>query len=96
MAVHQMMSDARQVRLVWHYLAHGRNLRSVRTPESLDRLRHDTLGLIGHIERATRRADFPAVRSRLCDWCDYRAVCPAWNPVQASFVFETPAVAEVV
>lgn len=96
MALHQMMSDARQVRLVWHYLAHGRNLRSVRTPESLDRLRHDTLGLIGHIERATRRADFPAVRSRLCDWCDYRAVCPAWNPVQASFTFETPVVAEVV
>jgi hypothetical protein len=33
------------------------------------------------------------VRSRLCDWCDYRAVCPAWNPVQASFSFEaqTPA-----
>jgi len=96
MAVHQMMSDAHQVRLVWHYLAHGRHLRSTRTPESLDRLRHDTLGLIAHIDRATRREDFPAVRSRLCDWCDYRAVCPAWHPVQTSLALEAPVTAGAV
>jgi len=87
MAVHQMMADARQVRLVWHYLAHGRHLRSTRTPESLDVLRKDTLRLIDRIERATWRRQFPAFRSRLCDWCDYRPVCPAWMPVQASFSF---------
>jgi putative RecB family exonuclease len=87
MAVHRMMPDVRQVRLVWHYLAHGRHLRSTRTPESLEYLRRDTLRLIDRIERATRRRDFPAFRSRLCDWCDYRPVCPAWAPVQTSFSF---------
>ena len=91
MAVHQMMSDAHQVRLVWHYLAHGRDLRSVRTPESLEGLRRDTLALIGRIDGATRRDEFPAVRSRLCDWCDFRPVCPAWNPVQSSFSFANSA-----
>ena len=91
MAVHQMMADARQVRLVWHYLAHGRHLRSTRTPESLDVLRKDTLRLIDRIERATWRRQFPAFRSRLCDWCDYRPVCPAWTPVQASFSFPDAA-----
>lgn len=87
MAVHRMMADARQVRLVWHYLAHGRHLRSTRTPESLEYLRRDVLRLIDRIDRATRRRDFPAFRSRLCDWCDYRPVCPAWAPVQASLSF---------
>ncbi|HKA24588.1 MAG TPA: PD-(D/E)XK nuclease family protein [Candidatus Eisenbacteria bacterium] len=87
MAIHQMMADARQVRLVWHYLAHGRNVRSTRTPESLDVLRRDTLRLIDRIERATRRRDFPAFRSALCDWCDFRAMCPAWAPVQTSIPF---------
>ena len=93
MAVHRMMADARQVRLVWHYLAHGRHLRSMRTPESLEYLRRDILRLIDRIERATRRGDFPAFRSRLCDWCDYRPVCPAWAPVQTTLRFpaEKPA-----
>jgi putative RecB family exonuclease len=94
MAIHRMMSDAHQVRLVWHYLAHGRRLRSSRTPEALDELRRGTLSLIDRIEAATTRVDFPAVRSRLCDWCDYRAVCPAWNPVQTSFEFSVVPDAE--
>ena len=82
MAVNRMMPDVRAVRLVWHYLAHGRRLRSQRTPEALEQLRGATLSLIERVEEATRRDDFPAVRSRLCGWCDYRSVCPAWNPVQ--------------
>jgi putative RecB family exonuclease len=82
MAVNRMMPDVRAVRLVWHYLAHGRRLRSQRTPEALEQLRGATLALIDRVEEATRRGDFPAVRSRLCGWCDYRPVCPAWNPVQ--------------
>jgi putative RecB family exonuclease len=82
MAVNRMMPDVRQVRLVWHYLAHGRRLRSQRTPEALEQLRCATLALITRVEEATQRSDFPAVRSRLCGWCDYRPVCPAWNPVQ--------------
>jgi putative RecB family exonuclease len=87
MAVNQMMPDVRQVRLVWHYLAHGRRLRSLRSPESLDDLRRDTLALIERVEAAGQRGDFPAVRSRLCSWCDFRSVCPAWNPVQGRLAF---------
>lgn len=97
MAVHQMMADAHHVRLVWHYLAQGRNLRSMRTPDSLIELKRRTLGLISRIEWAGRRSDFPAVRSRLCDWCDYRPVCPAWSPVQSEFSFaEAPSLAGAV
>ncbi len=31
------------------------------------------------IERATATGDFRARPSRLCDWCDHRALCPAWG-----------------
>ncbi len=31
------------------------------------------------IERATTTGDFRARPSRLCDWCDHRALCPAWG-----------------
>ncbi len=82
MAVAARHPDAREIRLVWHYLAHDRRLHSSRTLGALDRLRRETLAVIARIERATAENDFPANRGRLCDWCDFRPICPAWNPVQ--------------
>lgn len=87
MAIAALHPEAREIRLVWHYLVHGRRLQSARNPGSLERLRRETLAAVSRIERATRESDFPANRSRLCDWCEFRAVCPAWNPVQESFHF---------
>jgi putative RecB family exonuclease len=29
---------------------------------------------------AIRAERFPTTPNRLCDWCDHRAVCPAWSP----------------
>ena len=31
------------------------------------------------IERAAETGDWRPSTSRLCDWCDYRALCPAWG-----------------
>ena len=31
------------------------------------------------IERAATSGDWRASPSRLCDWCDHRALCPAWG-----------------
>ena len=31
------------------------------------------------IERAARTGDWRASPSRLCDWCDHRALCPAFG-----------------
>ena len=31
------------------------------------------------VERACERDDFRPVRSKLCDWCAYREICPAWS-----------------
>jgi putative RecB family exonuclease len=31
------------------------------------------------IERAATTGDWRPSPSRLCDWCDHRALCPAWG-----------------
>jgi len=77
LAVTQRLPDVRSVKLVWHYLAHDRRLVSTRTPEQLRALRAEVLTLIETIEAATAQGNFPPVVSVLCDWCEFRPVCPA-------------------
>ncbi len=35
--------------------------------------------LWGAIERAAETGDWRPSPSRLCDWCDHKAICPAWG-----------------
>jgi putative RecB family exonuclease len=67
---------AKKIELVWHCLGVGVTLRSHRTPGQRARIRKSAQELIDHIERQTQ---FPANKTRLCDWCAYRAICPAWT-----------------
>jgi putative RecB family exonuclease len=64
----------REVRLVWHYLRHGRTLVSTRTPEQLRALEGETRALIDRIRNEKTFAPKP---SALCRWCEYREGCPA-------------------
>ncbi len=74
--VRERFAGCRDVRLVWHYTAHGREMESWRTGEQLAALKSEILERIKTIEAA---AEFPARVSRLCDWCEYRTICPEWN-----------------
>lgn len=76
LAIRKMYRGVREVTLVWHYLAFDQELRSARSPEQLADLREQVLASIVHIESQT---SFPTKVSSLCDWCDYRASCPAWR-----------------
>jgi putative RecB family exonuclease len=80
LAVSQQLPDVASMRLVWHYLASGRMLVSTRSPDQLRQLRDDVIALIGKIERATAAQDLPPRISPLCNWCEYKPVCPAWAP----------------
>jgi putative RecB family exonuclease len=73
MGVRRRYPDAREVRLVWHYLAFGQTLDSRRTAAELDEHRRRTIALIDTIEAA---AEHPPRESALCRWCDYRDICP--------------------
>lgn len=70
--------DAERVELVWHYVRFGAMLRSTRTPQQLTQLRATTADLIERIE-ATRV--FEPHKSRLCDWCEFKDICPLWMHV---------------
>jgi hypothetical protein len=71
-----MYPEVREMTLVWHYVALDCEVRSTRTPEQLADLREQVLASIKHIEKQTT---FPAKASSLCDWCEYRPLCPAWK-----------------
>jgi putative RecB family exonuclease len=93
MGVTLQVPDVASIRLVWHYLAHDRTLVSTRTPEQLRELRASVLALIGRVEQAIAAGDFPARISSLCNWCDYRPVCPAHGAAAPAPAAQAPAAA---
>ena len=83
LALREMYPEIERVDLVWHYLVFDTEVRSTRTPEQLDTLRADVLEKIRRIEA---QSAYPARTSNLCDWCEYKPICPAWR-----HLFETAA-----
>jgi len=75
-AVHNNYKDAKKVVLKWHFLAFGKVLISERSPEQLERLKKETIELIKTIESAN---EFKTKVSALCDWCEFRNMCPEWS-----------------
>ena len=73
--------DAKRIELIWHYLGLGAVFRSKRTAAQLENTRCGAVRLINKIEQTS---EFPAVKTPLCDWCEYRPVCPAWQPVHSA------------
>jgi putative RecB family exonuclease len=76
LGIQALFPDAKDVRLVWHYLAFNQELRSARSPDALESLKAKTFGLIREIE-STR--EFPPTESALCRWCEYQEICPLWK-----------------
>ncbi|MCX5796622.1 MAG: PD-(D/E)XK nuclease family protein [Elusimicrobia bacterium] len=75
-AVRENWPDAREVALVWHFVRFGQTMRSARTAEQREGLRGEIAKLIGRIKHDHR---FLPRRSALCDWCEYRDICPIWK-----------------
>lgn len=78
-AVRHAWPDTKTVRLVWHYVRHGKTLASSRRPEELEALKGEIAGLI---ETIRQDHEFVPRKSPLCDWCDYRDICPLWSHVE--------------
>lgn len=86
LGIEKRWDKVRSVRLIWHYLCFRRAMTSVRTRESLETLKTDTMRVIDDVEHAMVKEEFPARESALCDWCDYQPICPAKR-----HLFETAA-----
>ena len=66
--------EARRISLIWHYLAFDKEIQITKTPQQLETIKQSTLGLIQRIESTT---SFPTKITALCDWCEYKEICPA-------------------
>jgi len=75
----EIFGSAREVHLVWHYLRFDEEIRSQRTAEQLQELRQEMLQQVRRIEAAVESGEMPAVESELCNWCEFRRICPLWR-----------------
>tara|TARA_Y100000031_G_scaffold127432_1_gene145091 strand:+ start:6132 stop:7307 length:1176 start_codon:yes stop_codon:yes gene_type:complete len=71
--VKTMYPDAKKVKLVWHFLAFDKVMSSERTDKQLEQLKTEVLEVIKDIEQCK---EYPANESSLCQWCEFRPMCP--------------------
>ena len=74
LAIRHRWPDTRRITLIWHYLAFDSDISIAKTLKQLETIKQNTLGLIGRIEATT---EFPTQVTPLCDWCEYKEMCPA-------------------
>ncbi len=74
LALRHRWPDSQRITLIWHYLAFDKDISIAKTLQQLETIKRNTLGLIKRIESA---ASFPTQVTPLCDWCEYKAICPA-------------------
>lgn len=77
--VESLWGDAKEVELVWHYLAHDKEMRSRRNADAIGKLKAEIVALIEEIEAAEKADMFPPRESELCKWCDYQPMCPRFK-----------------
>lgn len=75
LGIREKFPDAADIELVWHYMIFGMEFRSRRSEDQLNGLIGETKRLIGTIENDSV---FQTKVSALCDWCEYKSICPAW------------------
>jgi putative RecB family exonuclease len=80
----------RQLRLM--YLADADTLTYMPEAGELEKFERTVLAIWAAIQRAMQTHDFRPNPGRLCEWCDHKALCPAWGgtpppfPEQATLV----------
>jgi putative RecB family exonuclease len=82
---------ASQLKLL--YLGDGDTLTYAPDEQELIRFERTLQAIWAAIERAVATGDFRPNKSRLCDWCDHRAVCPAFGGTPPPFPAEAAAAA---
>ena len=78
-AIQERFPDAKEVKLIWHYVAFDRDFTSQRTDQQQEELRQKTIELIDKIQTTT---DFQPHASQLCYWCEYSDICPLMKHAQ--------------
>ena len=64
--------DPKDIKVSLYFLKHGEKISSERTEEQIVKMREEILKTIAEIEKG----DFEPIPSALCDYCEYRDMCP--------------------
>jgi putative RecB family exonuclease len=75
LAIRREWPDTKDVRLKWHYVRHGKVLTSIRDAAARERLLNEVTATISAIKHDHEFAPNPGP---LCDWCEYRDLCPVF------------------
>ena len=100
LGIQQRYPDLKKIDLVWHFVRCDEDVWSQRTDEQLQEMAGQTTRLIETIEAAVTSGDLPTKTSTLCDWCEFRPVCPEFAHLyrlekqQETLVFSTLTAAE--
>jgi putative RecB family exonuclease len=73
-ALRHRWPETQRVSLIWHYLAFDKEILITKTPQQLETVKQNTLKVIQRIESTT---SFSTNVTALCDWCEYKEICPA-------------------
>jgi putative RecB family exonuclease len=61
------------------YLGNGELLRYAPDEQDLLATERKVVAIWRAIQRATDEGDWRPHRSRMCDWCSFREICPEWG-----------------
>ncbi|MFM8922082.1 MAG: exodeoxyribonuclease V subunit beta, partial [Candidatus Nanopelagicaceae bacterium] len=61
------------------YLGDQRSLKSTPSIKDLERTEEKTYQIGEDIKTSLTKDYWPTQKSRLCDWCSFKSICPAFN-----------------
>lgn len=76
LAIKETFGKDKNICLIWHFLAHDMKICIRKTDEELENLKQEIINMIKQIEETK---DFPPNKSVLCDWCQYKNICPEFT-----------------
>jgi len=79
LAIREMYQDADKICLIWHFLAFDKEFCLEVDEKILKKVKEETLNTIKKIENTDK---FDAKASKLCDWCEYKPICPKWKHLE--------------
>ena len=68
------------IKLSLYFIKHEEKISTKRTSEQIEKTKKELMGTIASIqERIMQNKEFEPMPSILCNWCEYRPICPAWR-----------------
>ena len=81
-AAQHLFPENKGVILILHFLKFNKILKTSRDKKHIDRLKKRIDNFIINVEKS----DFAPRKNRLCDWCEYRHLCPLYSQKPKLFI----------